>query len=158
MSPAARASRSPPPGLTSPLNAAKLCFCRRLQEEASGSTSCVGPEADATEPEAPGPQPEERLPGEDPGPQAPGRDRRRRLQGRAEAAVRDRGRDRPRGQEGRRPRQRRVAVQEPALAQGQRAGRGEGLSTCARLRRAQALTIPAVSAVLVSAPVLMARS
>src|SRR5262245_64777078 len=99
MSPAARANRSPPPagggplaaGLTSAPTAAKLCFCRRLQEEASGSTSCVGPEADATEPEAPGPQPEEPLPGKDPGPQAPGRDRLRRLQGRAEAALRDRG-------------------------------------------------------------------
>src|SRR5262245_41676492 len=147
MSPAERASRSPPPGLTLPLTAAKLWFCRRLEEEASGSTSCVGPEADAAEPEAPGPQPEESLPGEDPGPQAPGRDRLRRWQGRAEAALRDRGRDRPRGQEGRRPRQRRLPVQEPAVAQGQRAGL---TSLRAAARRAQALTIPAVSAVLVS--------
>src|SRR5262245_19316719 len=105
-SPAARASRAPPPpaGLTLPLNAGKLSLCRLPEEEASGSTSCVGPEADASEPQEPGPQPEEPLPAQDPGEEAACRHLRGERERGQEAPARDGGRDRPRRQEGRRSR------------------------------------------------------
>src|SRR5260221_10685720 len=75
MGPAARAIPRPV-GLTSALKTGKLPFCLGEQEEWIG-TSRVGPEADEAERQEPGSQPEERLPGQDPGEEAPRRHRRR---------------------------------------------------------------------------------
>src|SRR5512135_2871092 len=75
--PAARAIRafSPPAftsfvALTSAVELIRLAFCSR-QEETKSGTPRVGPEADAAGREAPGPQPEEPLPAEDPAQEAP---------------------------------------------------------------------------------------
>src|SRR5512143_4048270 len=124
-SPAARAIRAFSfPALTSAAELIRLAFCSRWEEMKSG-TPRVGPEADAAEREAPGPQPEEPLPAQDPAQEAPLRRRRGQRRGREQAPPRDRGRDRQGGEEGRRPRQRRRAVQEPPRAQGHRTRRGQ---------------------------------
>src|SRR6266568_1509046 len=144
--------REPVIVLTSAAKAGKLGFWFGLAEGVSG-TACVGPEADAAEPQEPGSQPEERLPDQDPGEEAPRRHRRRGRRGREEAPSRDRGRDRPGRQEGRDSRQRRRAIQEPAVAQDQRPGRGEGLTSPRRAApRPQVSATTAASATRASEP------
>src|SRR5262249_49332647 len=143
--------------LTSSLSLAKLEFCSTCEEDSSG-TSRVGPEAGAPEHQAPGTQQAEPFPAQDPGEEAPRRHRRGRRQDGEVAPVGHGGPDRQGREEGRDPRQRRRAVQEPADAQGQLARRGEVAGPAALPRPPQHATTALDSATAVSAPSLTARS